>query len=154
MAQKERQPEEAHNIPDLLSLIKSEKKQMRFTLDQPALLDEMKANVVKLCEALKFSVDKGAMIYQQGVAGIDDLCPEVSKNVSILTVSVRIINHGLCECAANQLLNASLSVLESIYNVFLFIHRSSTDKADEEKQRDDQSHEHGLATLVGVVWEV
>ena len=161
MTQRVSAPKQAQNIRQLLAQIKSEKKQIRSTLDQPELLDEMKQNVTKLCDTMKHSIDKGAVITHGSIEGIDELCPEVSKHISILTVSVRIINYGLCECAANQLLAASLSVLDAIHNFFEFIQRSnasnSDHKTDDEKHKDDGAdavNTQLLTTLVGVVWTV
>ena len=127
---------------------------MQSTLDQPQLVEEMKANIDKLCESIKYSVDKGAMITHQHIEGIDELCPEISKYVSILSTSVRIINHVLCQCAANQLRTASISVLDGIHELFVFIQHST--RTDDEKQSADKRavNTQRLTTLVGIIWNV
>lgn len=135
-------PNEARNINELLDLITAEKKRMRYSLYQPHLVSEMKANITAVSDALKHAIDKAAMITHTKAKGIDDLCPEVSKHISILTVCVKIINFGLCECAANALLNATITVFDSVHKLFSFINQHSN--------TNDQT----LTTLVGLIWKV
>ena len=99
-----------------MELITKEKKRIIYTLYQPQLVSEMKANIVKVSDALKYSIDKAAMLSQQNMEGMSELCPELSKYISLLTIAVKIINCDLCECAANDFLKATLKVFESFIN--------------------------------------
>eukprot|EP01083_Nonionella_stella_P201959 738282_1 len=150
-------PKEAKNANELLELIRNEKKRIRYALYQPHLLSEMKTNVIKIADTLKYSVDKAAILVDER-EGINALCKEMSKYISILTIAVKIINYGLCECAANELIKAVLHVFNSIHKLFAFIHnKHSTVDDDDDKQNDDNNsnnpNQKTLATLVGVVWE-
>eukprot|EP01084_Bolivina_argentea_P201471 344366_1 len=132
-------PKEAKNANELLELIRNEKKRIRYALYQPHLLSEMKTNVIKIADTLKYSVDKAAILVDER-EGINALCKEMSKYISILTIAVKIINYGLCECAANELIKAVLHVFNSIHKLFAFIHnKHSTVDDDDDKQNDDNN---------------
>ena len=118
---------------------------MRYSLYQPHLVSEMKTNITAVSDALKHAIDKAAMITHTKAKGIDDLCPEVSKHISILTVSGKIINFGLCECAANALLNATITVFDYVHKLFSFINQHSN---------TNSTNDQTLTTLVGLIWEV
>lgn len=156
-------PAEAQNVEELLNLLKSEKQRIGTPLYQPQLVTQMKSNIVKLSDTLKYSIDKGAMISHGGIDGINELCPEISKYISILTVSVKIINYGLCDCAANQLIKVNIDLFDSIIKLFIFIKDTfNKNKNDDEKKDNDDTNDNNsndpnkktLTTLVGVVWEV
>ena len=148
-------PSEAQNVDELLDLLRSEKNRIRYSLYQPQLVTQMKTNIIKLSDTIKYSVDKGAMIIHQGIEGINELCPEISKYVSILTVSVKIVNCGLCDCAANQLIKVNIDLFDSIIKLFTFIKDKAKNNSDEkDNDNDNDPNKKNLTTLVGVVWEV
>eukprot|EP00484_Ammonia_sp_Unknown_P030112 CAMPEP_0197028472 /NCGR_PEP_ID=MMETSP1384-20130603/8147_1 /TAXON_ID=29189 /ORGANISM="Ammonia sp." /LENGTH=523 /DNA_ID=CAMNT_0042457481 /DNA_START=45 /DNA_END=1616 /DNA_ORIENTATION=+ len=121
----------------------------------------MKSNVIKLSDTLKYSVDKTAIVVHQNIEGVDELCCEISKYVSILTISVKIINYALCECAANQLLKVCIDLFDALYKLFAYIHNNANTKTSDTAQNDadDQktlivdANDRNLTTLVGVIWE-
>ena len=144
-------PAEAQNVEELLNLLKSEKKRIGIPLYQPQLVKQMKSNIVKLSDTLKYSIDKGAMISHGGIDGINELCPEISKYISILTVSVKIINYGLCDCAANQLIKVNIDLFDSIIKLFIFIKETfnkNNNNDDDEKKNNVDPNKKTLTTLV------
>ena len=76
------------------------------------------------------------MLIHTNTDGMSELCPEISKYISLLTIAVKIINYDLCECAANDLLRATLKLFDSIHKFF-----------------ENQNDKTNLTIFVGIIWE-